>query len=158
MVTIDYQLWLHMYYVLLQSQYVATRSKSSFLYLANIFPRLFTYFCRIFTRHSVSIHWIIPRARDVSRESKGASYIFANISVVCSLSVSDWVDYWNISKFNKSMTNLNIFGKGNAHWVLQRQKNAKWKINLYTFWAILLHCVKAKINSFLKKKLLHWPL
>ena len=37
---------------------------------------------------------------------------------------------WNISKFNKSMTNLNIFCKEKAHWVLQKQKNAKWKINL----------------------------
>ena len=49
-------------------------------------------------------------------------------------------NFWNISKFNKSMTNLNIFGKENAHWVLQKQKNAKWKINLCTIWAILLHC------------------
>ena len=49
-------------------------------------------------------------------------------------------NFWNISKFNKSMTNLNIFCKENAHWVLQKQKNAKWKINLCTIWAILLHC------------------
>jgi hypothetical protein len=50
-------------------------------------------------------------------------------------------NFWNISKFNKSMTNLNIFCKENAHWVLQKQKNAKWKINLCTVWAILLDCV-----------------
>ena len=49
-------------------------------------------------------------------------------------------NFWNISKFNKSMTNLNIFCKEKAHWVLQKQKNAKWKINLCTIWAILLHC------------------
>ena len=38
-------------------------------------------------------------------------------------------NFWNISKFNKNMTNLNIFCKEKAYWVLQKQKNAKGTVH-----------------------------